>query len=65
MVQRSPLAIALAVAIVAFHALTNLQVRNLRLTDISDGRMTEITGGDLVEGVAVITDQRAGAARKP
>jgi HlyD family secretion protein len=32
---------------------------------ISDGRMTEITGGDLVEGVAVITDQRAGAARKP
>ena len=40
MVQRSPLAIALAVAIVAFHALTNLQVRNLRLTDISDGRMT-------------------------
>jgi HlyD family secretion protein len=32
---------------------------------ISDGRMTEITGGDLVEGVAVITDQRAGAAGKP
>lgn len=33
-------AIALAVAIVAFHALTNLQVRNLQLTDISDGRLT-------------------------
>ncbi|MGB4359132.1 MAG: efflux RND transporter periplasmic adaptor subunit [Rhodoferax sp.] len=32
---------------------------------ISDGRMTEITGGDLTEGMAVITDQRAGAARKP
>jgi len=26
---------------------------------ISDGRMTEITGGDLQEGMAVITDQRA------
>lgn len=32
---------------------------------ISDGRMTEITGGDLTEGMAVITDQRAGAANKP
>ncbi|OIP15846.1 MAG: efflux transporter periplasmic adaptor subunit [Comamonadaceae bacterium CG2_30_59_20] len=32
---------------------------------ISDGRMTEITGGDLTEGMAVITDQRAGAASKP
>jgi HlyD family secretion protein len=32
---------------------------------ISDGRMTEITGGDLLEGMAVITDQRAGAASKP
>jgi HlyD family secretion protein len=33
---------------------------------ISDGRMTEITGGDLTEGMAVITDQRAGdAAAKP
>ncbi|MDD2843744.1 MAG: efflux RND transporter periplasmic adaptor subunit [Rhodoferax sp.] len=32
---------------------------------ISDGRMTEITGGDLTEGMAVITDQRAGAAGKP
>jgi HlyD family secretion protein len=32
---------------------------------ISDGRMTEITGGDLAEGVAVITAQRAGAAGKP
>ncbi|MDI1245049.1 MAG: efflux RND transporter periplasmic adaptor subunit [Rhodoferax sp.] len=27
---------------------------------ISDGRMTEITGGDLTEGMAVITDQRSG-----
>ncbi|MDO9146025.1 efflux RND transporter periplasmic adaptor subunit [Rhodoferax sp.] len=32
---------------------------------ISDGRMTEITGGDLQEGMAVITDQRAGGASKP
>ncbi|OIO79647.1 MAG: efflux transporter periplasmic adaptor subunit [Hydrogenophilaceae bacterium CG1_02_62_390] len=32
---------------------------------ISDGRMTEITGGDLTEGMAVITEQRAGAASKP
>lgn len=32
---------------------------------ISDGRMTEITGGDLKEGMAVITDQRAGTASKP
>lgn len=40
---------------------------------ISDGRMTEITGGDLQEGMAVITDQRsataaagaASAAKKP
>ena len=31
-------------------------------TGISDGRMTEITGGDLQEGMAVITDQRAGTA---
>ncbi len=29
---------------------------------ISDGRMTEITGGDLKEGMAVITDQRAAGA---
>ncbi|MDD2924891.1 efflux RND transporter periplasmic adaptor subunit [Rhodoferax sp.] len=29
---------------------------------ISDGRMTEITGGELQEGMAVITDQRAGNA---
>ncbi|PKO59757.1 MAG: hypothetical protein CVU24_14635 [Betaproteobacteria bacterium HGW-Betaproteobacteria-18] len=34
-------------------------------TGISDGRMTEITDGDLKEGMAVITDQRAGAASKP
>ncbi len=33
---------------------------------ISDGRMTEITGGDLTPGMAVITDQRSGtAAPKP
>jgi len=32
---------------------------------ISDGRMTEITDGDLTEGMAVITDQRASAAGKP
>ncbi|OIN92627.1 MAG: efflux transporter periplasmic adaptor subunit [Comamonadaceae bacterium CG1_02_60_18] len=33
---------------------------------ISDGRMTEITGGDLTEGMAVITEQRTGsAASKP
>jgi HlyD family secretion protein len=29
---------------------------------ISDGRMTEITGGDLSEGMQVITDQRSGTA---
>ncbi|WP_344105784.1 hypothetical protein [Myceligenerans crystallogenes] len=32
-------AIALAVALVAFHALTNLQVRRVQLTDIIDGRL--------------------------
>lgn len=32
---------------------------------ISDGRMTEITAGDLKEGMTVITDQRAGAGNKP
>ncbi len=32
---------------------------------ISDGRMTEITGGDLTEGTAVVTDQRNSAASKP
>ena len=32
---------------------------------ISDGRMTEITAGDLTEGMAVITDQRSSAASKP
>jgi HlyD family secretion protein len=33
---------------------------------ISDGRMTEITGGDLTEGMQVITDQRsANPAKKP
>jgi HlyD family secretion protein len=32
---------------------------------ISDGRMTEITGGELTEGMAVITDQRSSAANKP
>lgn len=33
-------AVALAVALVAFHALTSKQVRNLQLTDIADGRLT-------------------------
>lgn len=33
-------AIALAVALVAFHALTNQQLRNLALTDIIDGRVS-------------------------
>jgi hypothetical protein len=33
-------AIALSVALVAFHALTSLQVRALRLTDIIDGRLS-------------------------
>lgn len=32
---------------------------------ISDGRMTEITDGDLTEGMSVITEQRSGAATKP
>jgi len=31
---------------------------------ISDGRMTEVTGEGLVEGMAVITDQRAAGADK-
>ena len=30
---------------------------------ISDGRMTEITGGDLQAGMQVITDQKAAAAK--
>lgn len=30
---------------------------------ISDGRMTEITGGDLRPGMQVITDQKAAAAK--
>jgi len=30
---------------------------------ISDGRMTEITGGDLQAGMAVITDQKTAAAK--
>jgi HlyD family secretion protein len=30
-------------------------------TGISDGRMTEITGGDLQAGMEVITDQRLGS----
>jgi multidrug efflux pump subunit AcrA (membrane-fusion protein) len=30
---------------------------------ISDGRMTEITGGDLQAGMQVITDQKASAAK--
>lgn len=32
--------VALAVALVAFHALTGKQLRALMLTDISDGRLT-------------------------
>lgn len=32
-------------------------------TGISDGRMTEITGGELHEGMQVITDQKSTAAR--
>ncbi len=31
-------------------------------TGISDGRMTEVSGPEIAEGMAVITDQRAGAA---
>jgi HlyD family secretion protein len=31
-------------------------------TGISDGRMTEVVGGELQEGMAVITDQRTGGA---
>jgi HlyD family secretion protein len=30
---------------------------------ISDGRMTEITGGDLKAGMLVITDQKAAATK--
>jgi len=30
---------------------------------ISDGRMTEITGGDLQAGMQVITDQKAAAKK--
>lgn len=39
-------AVALAVALVAFHALTGKQLRELRLTDISDGRLT-LSGRDI------------------
>jgi HlyD family secretion protein len=31
-------------------------------TGITDGRMTEITGGELKAGMQIITDQRTGAA---
>ena len=55
MVQRSPLAIALVVAIVAFHALENLQVRNLRLTDISDG---DLRGDPTLEHLYAAQDGR-------
>ena len=34
-------------------------------TGISDGRMTEIVGGELQPGMQLITDQRAGGATKP
>ena len=37
--HRDP-AVALAVALIAFHALTKSDCRNLRLTDIVDGRLT-------------------------
>jgi hypothetical protein len=39
-------AVALAVALVAFHALTNKQLRDLKLTDIVDGRLT-LDGRDI------------------
>ena len=39
-------AVALAVALVAFHALTSRQLRELKLTDIVDGRLT-LTGRDI------------------
>lgn len=39
-------AIALAVALVAFHALTSKQLRELKLTDIVDGRLT-LKGRDI------------------
>ena len=32
---------------------------------ISDGRMTEITDGELTEGMAVITEQRSSASATP
>jgi HlyD family secretion protein len=33
-------------------------------TGISDGKMTEVTGGELQPGMAVIVDQLAGGAAK-
>lgn len=39
-------AVALAVALVAFHAMTSRQLRQLKLTDIADGRLT-LDGRDI------------------
>jgi hypothetical protein len=47
-------AVALAVALVAFHALTGKQVRELRLTDIVDGRL-RVGSRDIPLGAPVRT----------
>ena len=46
--------------------LENGQARALSVqTGITDGKLTEITGGELTAGMAVITDQRSGTAGSP
>lgn len=46
--------------------LANNQARSLTVrTGVTDGKHTEITGGDLAAGMAVITDQRSGATHAP
>jgi hypothetical protein len=51
-------AIALAVALVAFHALTSRQLRELKLTDIVDGRLT-LAGRDIPLAAPVLVRLRA------
>lgn len=46
--------------------LANNQARSLTVkTGVTDGKHTEITGGDLAAGMAVITDQRSGTTHAP
>ena len=53
-------AVALAVALVAFHGLTAKQVRELQLTDIVDGRL-QLEGRDIPLGAPVRTRLSTGS----